>query len=179
MKESNERLFFALWPADSVRTQLLKNYHDISALQGKGRCLRPGNLHLTLHFLGNIESSRVACFVSQAKRVHASAFVLTLDRFGHFSKPRVAWIGCQQIPSALTDLQLKLGKFISECAFEPENRAYNPHVTMARKINQVPNDIVISPIVWQIDEFVLVKSVTHPAGVEYQVKETFALESVK
>ena len=94
MKTPGERLFFALWPDDAIRQQLVDAYARIPGLKGQ-RDVLPNNLHVTLHFLGNVEASRVDCFRRQAEVISAHRFQLQLDRFGYFKKARVLWLGCE------------------------------------------------------------------------------------
>ncbi|WP_287719822.1 2'-5' RNA ligase family protein [Nitrosomonas sp.] len=53
---SSVRLFFALWPQEEARKQLARLARRI-ADQCAGRCVRPENLHLTLAFIGEVDSS--------------------------------------------------------------------------------------------------------------------------
>lgn len=172
MKPESERLFFALWPNETVRQQLVEACAQIANVRGQ-RSVLPGNLHLTLHFLGNIELSRVDCFRQQAEIVSADRFSLEINRMGYFKKPRVLWLGCEQLPDQLIQLHASLGAQIQACGFRQEQRPYHPHITMARKLTQAPPSIPIKPIEWDVNEFVLIQSFTHAAGVEYRVKQAF------
>ena len=174
MKTPGERLFFALWPDDAIRQQLVDAYARIPGLKGQ-RDVLPNNLHMTLHFLGNIEASRVDCFRRQAEVISAHRFQLQLDRFGYFKKARVLWLGCEQLPDELIQLHANLGASIQACDFQPELRPFHPHVTLARKLRHAPQFVPVKPIVWNLDKFVLIQSFTHAEGVEYRVKQSFPL----
>ncbi len=175
MNKPFERLFFALWPDDTLRAQIVETRKLIPGLD-QGRLLVAGNLHLTLHFLGNIDLDRIECFIRQARKVRAQPFSLELDTPGYFKKARVLWLGCQQLPTALVDLHRQLGRHLETCEFKVEERPYNPHMTLARKINRRPDmPPRVEPLPWQVDKFVLVQSVSIEGGVRYQVKESFPL----
>ncbi len=177
MKHPFERLFFALWPDDSLREQIARVRQSLPGLE-RGRLLVDGNLHLTLHFLGNIELEQIDCFVQQAGKVRAKTFDLELETPGYFKRPQVAWLGCQRIPAELVELHHQLGSYIEACGFKVETRAYNPHMTLARKIRKRPDfPKTVQTLSWNVDRFVLIKSVSVEGGVEYRVRESYPLQS--
>lgn len=175
MSESIERLFFALWPDDSVRYHLTETYHKIDEFSGQGRLVDPENLHMTLHFLGNIPLNSIDCFLSQAEKVRSPVFKLTLNQMGYFKKPRVVWIGCESIPQALTNLHTVLGKMIIPCGYNTEQRPYRPHITMARKIHYSPEEKDIEGFDWTVTRFVLVLSRNLRGGIQYRIKKSYRL----
>jgi RNA 2',3'-cyclic 3'-phosphodiesterase len=172
-RTSYERLFFALWPDVSLRQQMVQRLTSIQGVQNQGRLVNPNNLHMTLHFLGNIDVDRIDCFIEQAKSVTLNPFELCLNKAGYFKKPRVLWLGSEDIPVQLIQLQQDLEKALNHCGYISERRKYHPHVTVARKIVKPVAEQSIESIKWSVDEFVLVKSLTHPAGVEYRVRDRF------
>lgn len=175
MNESQERLFFALWPDDRVRHRLSESVNRLPQISNQGRLVKSSNLHMTLHFIGNVPSAKTVCFISQAAKVQGRPFDLNLMHFGHFRKPRVLWIGCESVPPALSKLHADLGSMIETCGYTPESRPYRPHVTMARKIKQPLDKEIISGIAWRVDRFVLVQSTTQEKGVQYRVKASYPL----
>lgn len=170
-----ERLFFALWPDDEVRERIIEVCNQLPALQGQ-RLVEPGNIHLTLHFLGNIPLQRIDCFLKQAARVKASPFALQIVHSGYFKKARVLWLGCRHQPAELVNLHKQSGKMIRTCGYQPEQRPYHPHITCARKVTHAIPGIAFKPIHWPVSRFVLVQSNSLPDGVEYKVKASFALD---
>lgn len=176
MTEAHERLFFALWPDERVRSELSKVYNTLSSLAGRHRQVESSNLHMTLHFLGNIPLSGIDCYLKQAREVQGSAFELALNRIGHFKKPKVLWIGCESVPPDLYQLQSDLGAQIETCGFSQESRPYQPHVTMARKVSRPVDRQPVFNIPWVVDRFVLVQSRSLEAGVEYRVKASYPLK---
>ena len=143
------------------------------------------NLHLTLHFIGNVYFEQMDCLQAAARSVRASGFDLTLDVQGYFNKPQVAWLGCSNPPAALGDLHRQLGKRLQACLshpgdFQPEARPYHPHVTVARKSGSIAAEACFAPIDWQVTGFALIevqaieaKSITK--GVQYRALETYPL----
>jgi len=169
------RLFFALWPGAAER-RALQQAADSIQLAGAARRVPPANLHLTLHFIGNVYRADMACMQAEARLVEAGAFRLAIDRRGYFSRPRVAWLGCSEVPEALVELQRQLGRRLQSCGFQPEARPWHPHVTVARKIDAIDTDASFAPLGWQVRDFALIEVETVPNGVHYRVVESYSLE---
>lgn len=175
MREKQEiRLFFALWPNDALRAQLHRASNTIS-VERPARRVPHYNLHLTLHFIGNVFFGEMDCLRQQARLVEGEAFELSIDRQGHFRKPRVAWLGCREIPAALRELHEQLGRRLQQCDYQPEKRHYNPHVTVARKIGAIADSASFAPIAWKVEAFSLVEVRQIENGVQYRVIETLPL----
>ena len=175
MREKKEiRLFFALWPDDALRAQLHRASNTIS-VERPARRVPHYNLHLTLHFIGNVFFGEMDCLRQQARLVEGEAFELSIDRQGHFRKPRVAWLGCREIPAALRELHGQLGQRLQLCDYRPEARHYNPHVTVARKIGAIADNASFAPIAWKVEAFSLVEVRQIENGVQYRVIETLPL----
>ena len=176
MREKKEvRIFFALWPDDATRNQLRKTAAEIP-LPACANSVPPHNLHLTLHFIGNVSVQQMRCLQQQARQVKTGIIELTIDSAGCFRQSRVAWLGCRKIPNTLTGLHQKLGHALGKFGFQPETRPYNPHVTVARKIGRLPEFASFEPIRWSVREFTLINSRSTSEGVKYEVVETFELE---
>jgi 2'-5' RNA ligase len=169
------RLFFALWPDDDLRKRL-RDAADGIPIEGAGRRVPQDNLHLTLHFIGNIYFEEMVCLQRQARRVRADNFSFDIDCRGSFNKPRVAWLGCRDAPAALGELQAQLGRQLQLCAYRPEARRYHPHVTVARKIAPLTDNAPFEPISWKVTEFALVEVQQLDKGVQYRVVETYPLQ---
>ena len=169
-----QRLFFALWPDEELRQQI-KHHSKVLLRHGGGRPVALGNIHITLAFLGNVDASQQACVEKVADRIQCPEFRLTLDQAGHWSRPRVLWIGAGEIPDTLLTLVADLCKGIRNCGLELDSRPYRAHLTLMRKVNRAPTELNIQPVDWQLNRFVLVKSTTLPEGVKYEVVKEWPL----
>ncbi|MCP4874423.1 MAG: RNA 2',3'-cyclic phosphodiesterase [Gammaproteobacteria bacterium] len=175
MRDSKDiRIFFALWPQDALRERLHRASQTIP-VEPPARRVPRHNLHLTLHFIGNVYFDRLTCLRQQARQVKAEAFDLNIDCQGYFKKPRVAWLGCRETPAALRDLHRQLGQRLRLCDYQPETRKYNPHVTLARKIEFITEQESFAAIVWKVESFSLVEVRQIEKGVQYRVIEDYAL----
>lgn len=156
---TGHRLFFALWPDAAVRAcidaaaQALARDHAL-----RGRRVRAERSHLTLHFLGAVPDSALDAALDAGNAVDAARFELVLDRAGGFSRARVAWLGCADVPSRLIDLHAQLRDALAVRGLPVESRAYAPHVTVQRDVRGAVTEAAIEPIAWPVNEFVLIDS---------------------
>lgn len=167
--DNNLRIFFALWPDQQLRDQIVDRLRPIDFDLTKSRLVTEANLHMTLHFIGNTTAPTLDCLDRQARQIQFKPFDMQLDSMGVFEKPRVLWLGCDNPPTPLIELQGKLGQRFTRCGFTPEARAFTPHVTVARKFANLTQPVEISPICWRVEGFALVVSKSRPTGVHYEV----------
>lgn len=158
----DHRLFLALWPPDDVRERLAALQREVGAI---GRPVAPERLHLTVAFLGNA-APEPAADAAAAAAENARGFVLRLDRFGHFARSGVAWIGATECPEALESLHRGLRRQLRRRGLRTERRPLHPHVTLYRKARPVRPHLG-EPVEWPVDELVLAASVTRSDGPEY------------
>lgn len=158
------RLFYALWPDDDVRAELMRQQALI-----QGSKTRYVNFHLTLAFLGQQPAALLPVLKSILEQLPQSAFTLVLDRIGYFTQKKTAWSGMHAVPDALTLLHHALAEALvqNNTGFHPPAE-FRPHVTLARNAD-TPDELPFSPIVWTCNHVALVESITEPDGVVYRV----------
>jgi len=171
--KKNHRLFFALCPDTPVRQLIMNTREEYFPRQGK--FVDKDNLHLTLAFPGQSTQKEMDCYIQAATQVRSAPFILTLDNIGCFQRARVLWMGCKQVPEGLLNLVEILNGELSACAYQPEDRAFKPHVTLARKYQTVPVNTQAFSICWYVKSFSLMQSVSSVNGVQYQSLQTWAL----
>jgi 2'-5' RNA ligase len=100
-------------------------------------------MHLTLRFVGDTAEDRVGaikeCMADAATR--SGKFTLHLDDTGGFPdlrQPKVLWVGIKGEVDRLKMLQARLEGALTQIGIEPENRRYNPHLTVGRLQRGVP-----------------------------------------
>jgi 2'-5' RNA ligase len=94
------------------------------------------NLHLTLHFLGEVDQARLPALG------HALAPALELDAprvglagWGVFpprGPVRVIWLGVTAGAGTLTSVHAVLGQRLRSAGMTPEGRPFSPHLTVGR-----------------------------------------------
>ncbi len=174
MTEPTRRLFFALWPGDTVRAALDKTGQTLT---GKRiRRIAADNLHLTLAFPGSVPASIQICLEQQAAAIRVTPFALTINHAGCFPRPRILWIGPEEVPAGLCELAGALRQVLVDCGISPESRAFQAHMTVARKYSQGVPERPFAPIDWPVSDFCLVESVATENGVRYLPLRSWPLE---
>jgi 2'-5' RNA ligase len=97
----------------------------------------PGGIHLTLKFLGNIPSKRVAEITEAMERAAQgiSPFNLEISGLGAFpslKQARVFWVGIGGEVDKLSGLQQNIDSALAALGFAKEERPFMPHLTLAR-----------------------------------------------
>ena len=167
LKQTTQRLFFALWPDDKTRNAIATVVKQ-AAQHHQGKLIRTDNLHLTLAFLGNVNQAQRESVEVLAESISMTPFSLCLEHLGVFPKPKVLWLGVKEQPDSLKQLALSLEKGARDCGIKLDGKGFNPHVSLMRKVNQL-HAFEIDPIHWDVNQFCLIHSVTQPEGMTYQV----------
>jgi len=102
----------------------------------------PGNFHLTLRFIGEVDEGVAADVDEALVRLKARRFAVQLAGVGMFGngKPRQLWVGVEREP-ALGALQGKIELALIRAGLPPEPRKFAPHVTLARLREPSPGDL--------------------------------------
>jgi 2'-5' RNA ligase len=103
----------------------------------KMRWVRPGNIHLTLRFLGEIpsEQSTAVAQAMGAAVVGSAPIQLSAQGMGVFPglrKPRVLWIGLGGEAERLGQLAARLETELAPLGIPREERPFKAHLTLAR-----------------------------------------------
>ncbi len=94
------------------------------------------NVHITLHFIGELDPERARRATEMLRAPVALApFDASLDRFGVFpptGPPRTVWLGVGSGASSLRQMHAELGRRLVAPGFDVEPRPFAPHATVAR-----------------------------------------------
>jgi 2'-5' RNA ligase len=110
----------------------------ISSLQALGGDLKPvevENIHLTLKFLGNVSTPRLADVKSSLKQLTFPSFSAEIKGAGAFpnlNHMNVIWVGVDEGWSQVEQIYEQVEKLLSSLGFSRENRPFSPHITIAR-----------------------------------------------
>lgn len=132
------RAFIAVELPDDIKGELAGLIDRLR--RGRERAVKwvvPDGIHLTLKFLGNIQSEQVDDIVIAVERAagNAAPVMLQLDRLGGFPNmrsPRVAWVGLSGDTAAIIGLQQEIERSLVPLGFALENREFAPHLTLGR-----------------------------------------------
>jgi 2'-5' RNA ligase len=164
------RLFVAVWPpADVLDAVARVPRPEVAGV----RWTTPDQWHVTLRFLGSVESvepvaaALSAISVAPVRAIMGPA-VARLSR--HVLCVPVA--GLDDVASAVVDATAGLGK-------PPEDRPFKGHLTLARARDRRAD---LRPLAgpeltgeWDVTDVCLVESRLHPKGARYEVLDRFSL----
>jgi 2'-5' RNA ligase len=146
----------------------------------------PEQWHVTLQFLGEVDEARYVCVVEQLRGVNAQPVDLHFTQPGFFERAGVFHIAVQTT-APLIALHDETEEALMTCGFEPEARAYAPHITLARRKGRgrspdferlqkkVQNQPAARLASFRAKEFLLYQSFTESTGSRYEVRERFPL----
>ena len=135
MPSGSKRLFLALWPDPATRNRLAATQKSL-ARNHRLRHAKPvstENIHLTLHFLGDVAEARIAQLETCLTNVRATPFCLNIDRWGYFPKAGVCWIGATNTPDELVLLLEQTAACVANAIENYRQPRFTPHITLFRK----------------------------------------------
>ncbi|MGP1678547.1 MAG: RNA 2',3'-cyclic phosphodiesterase [Burkholderiales bacterium] len=168
------RLFFALWPPDDLQAKLAAWAYKAA---GKGRVMRRENIHMTLAFLGATDPAVLPLLTERARAVRFAPIRLMLDRVGYWKHKRIVWCGTEDEPLALTALVSDLRAGLDAAGIRYDPKPFVSHVTLVRKSSGLGGAPRWLPLVWEMRDFALVRSVPVDGGVRYEVMERFPAQA--
>jgi 2'-5' RNA ligase len=112
----------------------------IEQLRGSGadvKWVEVENLHLTLKFLGEVRSREIPQVCEAVERAAAGAerFELELSGAGAFPnvrRPRTVWLGAGKGSEEMVLLHKEVEAALGKLGFRPEQRRFQPHLTIGR-----------------------------------------------
>jgi 2'-5' RNA ligase len=179
------RLFVALEIPTAVRESLAALLDSLRALSSGPRWVRPGNLHVTLKFIGQWQPDRLEALRNALATVQLDQPV-TLDFHGlgffpNEKRPRVFWAGIEASPNLIT-LASEIERATEKLGIQREQRPFSPHLTLARfeppglpeKLRGAIQENVAREFgALHSSEFRLIESKLKPSGAEYTTLQTF------
>jgi 2'-5' RNA ligase len=187
---TTERLFVAVPLGEEQRSLLQRQQQALQETVPFQKWTHPLDLHITLKFLGDTPSDVSESIPPILQRVAAdvTSFDLRISGLGTFGKPSlpsILWAGVNGDIQALGSLQNAVEAALAPLGFEPEERGYNPHITLARRyqgsqgfsLNMLtPHNVIDSAneAAWTISSLVLYR--THLGRKpSYEAAEVFPL----
>lgn len=173
------RLFIAIDIPDTIKL----------FLKGMGRAIphakevSEAQLHLTVKFIGDVESSVVLDIEERLTEVNFSAFTINLKGVGTFpprGNPRVVWAGVQQ-EGELTSLRNEIERALANIGVPRSKKKFSPHITLARLKKGSRSDLqnflmensLFETPPFSISEFSLYSSKLSPKGAIHTCLRTY------
>jgi len=108
------------------------------------RWLRPEQMHLTVSFLGNVDTATEKTLREKLSLIRFRSFFMPVTGVGCFrgkGKPNVLWAGVGRGHPQLFHVHKRVQEAALAAGLEPDLRAWHPHVTLARCLD-VSADVV-------------------------------------
>ena len=178
---SKIRAFIAIEIPGEIQDKIGELQNSLKGIGGKINWTKPGNIHLTLKFLGDIDEDiidEIAVKLQQAIQ-KVEGFKISVQGTGvfpNFKRPRVIWVAAKSEGDQLEKLAAQIEDCMKNFGFEKEHRRFSAHLTLGR----VKDTKGIEPMMerlrsyeefvagnFSVKEFYLIKSELHPAGSIY------------
>jgi 2'-5' RNA ligase len=177
------RVFIAIPLPSDLKAKLVALQQEFRSLPLEATWAREAGMHLTLRFLGDVDSSQIApilsCMTATAQHCHLFSLALAgVGVFPHESSPRVLWVGVRDVTGDLQHIQQGLEARLMQVGFPPENRPFTPHLTLARLKRVLRRDDFLATLKvhhetvlgqLDVDRIELVESQLHPSGARYSI----------
>ncbi len=143
-------------------------------------------LHLTLKFLGDVNTDLIDSILSSLKKTAevCEKVESSFSKFGlfyKFNKPAILWLGIEK-NDQLNFLFNKVNENINRIGFKPEKRSFKPHLTLLRMrgkedLKKIKNltDFNLHNLKFTASQISLIKSELKPGGSVYENLQSFYL----
>ena len=129
------RLFVALDIPAAIRERLTQFMGTLHQHAPGARWVKPESLHVTLKFLGEVPENHLTAIEAALRKIEGIPFPVAFKGTGFFPTPksaRVFWVGVDA-PQELPSLAGRIDAALRPLGFEPEQREFSPHLTLARR----------------------------------------------
>ena len=187
------RLFVAVAPPEGVVERLSETARGLRAEIPPPAVawVLAEQIHLTLHFLGEVERERVGEFELALEKVCGASegCLLRAGGLGCFpsaNRPRVVWAGLQGAVAALESLKNRMEPELERLGYVPEKRAFHPHLTLGRvkELNARDRRNLARALEenrerdfgeWRVKRVDLMESVLGRTGARYRLVRSFEM----
>jgi len=141
---------------------------------------KPENLHLTLHFLDEIDNTQTELVSAELQKIAAEyrKIIVSLGEIGAFpdvKNPRTIVIGIRD-GQILEKMQKKIGFELKQLNLPVDLRPYKSHITLGRvKTGTVKIEVPPAAGAFEVKSIELIKSTLTPSGPIYEVIKSFEL----
>jgi 2'-5' RNA ligase len=184
------RSFLAFELPLEIKNVVVRVSEELRQSTLNARWVKVDNIHLTVVFMGNIETEDIPAIARGVKEVCQAfgPFDLSLKGIGCFPNrrnPRVIWLGLDGDLEPMSEFRDALQGHLTDFGIKEEKRKFKPHLTLGRfrkpkKMDSKEDQLLskyedISSSVCSLKELILFKSDLKPAGAVYTKVETWPL----
>ena len=185
------RTFVAVPVNDQARDAVTSAEDDLRRAGADVKWVEARNIHITLKFLGNVETGQLDQLQAALRSALAGVkpLEITLSGTGTFPSGkkhvRVVWVGITEGKQDLVKVAAAVEEGCAGLGFAREERPFSPHLTIGRvrresgqlaELAARVSGYQFNPLKVEIDRVNLMRSELSPKGPTYTVLETVALE---
>ena len=171
------RLFVSINLKDEVLEEVRQLQQQLCA-RGDARMRPARHVHITLGFLGEVESESASRIAQALGNLTFSPFEVSLAQLGFFGarrQPRVIWLGVEP-REPLIELHSKVKEALKQVSSADLGKGnFEPHITLARiKQAYAPEALLasletmpVAELYIKVDIFSLMQSSMQPSGAIY------------
>ena len=186
-----KRLFLAIpiKTADNGFVPLIDGLKSQLAHEKRINWVRPQNIHLTLKFIGDTPNEDIPKIIETVEEMlkNHKSFTMDFNRTGIFGSryaPRVLWLGMNETPQELYDLEEDTLTVFDKLGYLRDRQNFVPHITLGR-IKELCEKQYFQKIVsgieqksyikQEVNEIILFQSILRPEGATYKELKKFQL----
>ncbi len=184
------RTFIAVNLTDEIRGDFTRHLDVFRPLARNISWVKPGNAHITLKFLGEVDEKLLPEVVAGVRQALTGQvpFEVQLGGFGafpNFRKPRVFWVGIIAGVDPLVALAKAIDREMVLLGFKKEKRRFSPHITLGRirkpgrydDLRDAAEKAIYESAPFMVSSIEVMKSVLSPHGATYSVFESIDLST--
>jgi 2'-5' RNA ligase len=183
------RVFVAVELPEKIKNQIAVVQSELKKTQAQVSWVKPGNIHVTLKFLGEVGEEKMKEVFIAAERggKGTKKFRMSLKGLGGFpnlNRPRVIWVGTASGEKELCELQGRVETELEKVGFSRDDRKFSAHFTLGRA--RFPNGLEglaekvekteFSSPEFTVEQVVVMQSQLNPAGSIYTPLKKIPLE---
>ena len=172
------RVFAALPIPQEIKDEIAGIGKLIKARYENIKLVETSNIHLTIHFFGELDDNEVRRLYSvmDDKRLVIERVNASLGNIGFFpprGNPRVIFVDIENGRESIYRFHGVFEELIRDAEFKVENKPFQTHITIARnKSSRISTEELklknaYRKLPFVFDRFVLYQSILHRSGPEY------------
>lgn len=150
------RTFLAMDIDDRTREALASVRERLGRLRGRINWVAPENLHSTVQFLGDVEDAQLGDVCHACDRAGAAIEPFSPRVEGIRARPprgrvRMLWAEVAEQTGRMHHLHECVEEALADIGFQPEDRTWRPHVTVAR-VRHTPDPATLREALENLDD---------------------------
>jgi len=183
------RSFLAFPISGALKERLKYILDDLRTTGADVKWVKPGNIHLTIKFLGELEESRIESIMSLLDQrcrefVPMTSYLSEIGAFPDLQHPRIVWAALDDSKKEIQGIVEVLRGDMIKFGVPQDEHPFKPHLTLGRvrssahlkNLIQAMHQITfVEKIEQKFDKIILYKSTLTPQGPIYNVLKEYEI----